>query len=131
MALFILDTGEHVLKQTVKTSMKCHLISRSALFAKIKTIFRELSGRVLDSRPRGRRFEVHRHHCIVSLSKNINPSLVLVQPRNTRPFMTDGLLMGHKESNQTNNLQGQKYIINTKWTIPYLLYQYVWNNPSE
>ena len=37
-----------------------------------------LSGRVLDSRPKGRRFEPHRCHCVVSLSKNINPSLVLV-----------------------------------------------------
>ena len=39
---------------------------------------------------------------ISSLSKNINPSLVLVQPRNTRPFITDRLMMGRKESNQTN-----------------------------
>ena len=31
-------------------------------------------------------------------SKNINPSLVLVQPRKTRPFITERLLMGHKES---------------------------------
>ena len=37
-----------------------------------------LSGRVLDSRPSGRGFEPHRPHCVVSLSKNINPSLVLV-----------------------------------------------------
>ena len=29
------------------------------------------------------------------------PSLVLVQPRKTRPFLTEGLLMGRKESNQT------------------------------
>ena len=28
-----------------------------------------LSGRVLDSRPRGRGFKPHRHHCVVSLSK--------------------------------------------------------------
>ena len=42
-----------------------------------------LSGRVLDSRPKGRGFEPHRHNCVVSLSKNINPSLVLVQPRKT------------------------------------------------
>ena len=28
-----------------------------------------LSGRVLDSRPRGRGFEPHQRHCIVSLSK--------------------------------------------------------------
>ena len=61
-----------------------------------------LSGRVLDSRPKGRGFEPHRRHCVVSLSKNINPSLVLVQPRKTRPFITERLLMGRKESNLTN-----------------------------
>ena len=58
--------------------------------------------RVLDSRPKGRGFEPHRRHCVVSLSKNINPSLVLVQPRKIRPFITERLLMGRKESNQTN-----------------------------
>ena len=57
---------------------------------------------VLDSRPRGRRFEPHQHHCIVSLGKNVNPSLVLAQPRMTRPFITERLLMGRKESNQTS-----------------------------
>ena len=62
----------------------------------------ERSGRALDSRPRGRGFEPHWRHCVVSLSKNINPSLVLVQPRKTRPFITERLLMGRKESNQTN-----------------------------
>ena len=46
-----------------------------------------LSGRVLDSRPKGRGFEPHWRHCVVSLSKNINPSLVLVQPRKTRLFI--------------------------------------------
>ena len=56
---------------------------------------------VLDSRPKGRGFEPHRRHYVVSLSKNINPSLVLVQPRKTRPFITERLLMGRKESNQT------------------------------
>ena len=59
-----------------------------------------LSGRVLDSRPRGCGFEPHRRHCLVSLSKNINPSLVLVQPRKTHPFITERLLMGRKESNK-------------------------------
>ena len=63
-----------------------------------------LFGRVLDSRPKGRGFEPHRRHCVVSLSKNINPSLVLVQPRKTRPFITERLLMGRKETNQTNKL---------------------------
>ena len=49
----------------------------------------EHSGSVVDSRPRGRGFEPHQRHCIVSLSKNINPSLVLVQARKTRPFITE------------------------------------------
>ena len=60
-----------------------------------------LSGRVLDWRQRGHGFEPHRRHFVVSLSKNINPSLVLVQPRKTHPFITERLLMGRKESNQT------------------------------
>ena len=37
-----------------------------------------------------------------SLGENINPSLVLVQPRKTCTFITERLLMGCKESNQTN-----------------------------
>ena len=61
-----------------------------------------LSGRVLDSRPKGRGFEPHRRHCVVYLSKNITPSLVLVQSRKTRLFIIERLLMGRKESNQTN-----------------------------
>ena len=36
------------------------------------------------------------------LARHINPNLVLVQPRKTRPFITERLLMGCKESNQTN-----------------------------
>ena len=67
-----------------------------------------LSGKVLDSRLKGRGFEPHRRHCVVSLSKNINPSLVLVQPRKTRPFITERLLMGRKESNQTKQTNKQK-----------------------
>ena len=56
---------------------------------------------MLDSRPKGRGLEPHWRHCVVPLSKNINPSLVLVQPRKTRPFITERLLMGRRESNQT------------------------------
>ena len=67
-----------------------------------------LSGRVLDSRPRGRGFEPHRRHCVVSLSKNINPSLVLVQPR--KICITERLLMGRQESNQTNKQNLQQFI---------------------
>ena len=60
-----------------------------------------LNGRVLDSRLRDRGFEPHWPHCVVSLRKNINPSLVLVQPRKTDPFVTERLLMGRNKSNQT------------------------------
>ena len=64
----------------------------------------ERSGSVVECLTRDRRdagFEPHRRHCVVSLSKKIYPSLVLVQPRKTRPFITERLLMGRKESNQT------------------------------
>ena len=54
--------------------------------------------------------EPHRRHCVVSLSKNINPSLVLVQPRKTRPFITERMLMGRKESNQTNKIMGSIHV---------------------
>ena len=50
-----------------------------------------LSARVLGLRLKGR--EGHEGH--------IYPSLVLVQPRKTCPCLTDRLLMGRKESNQT------------------------------
>ena len=64
-----------------------------------------LSGRVLDTKLRGRGFEPHRCYCVVSLSKNINPSLVLLQPRKTHPCITEKLLMGRKGSNkQTREL---------------------------
>ena len=66
-----------------------------------------LSGRMLDSRPRGRGFEPHRCYCVVSLSKNINPSLVLVKPRKARPFISERLLMGRKESIQTKTNKKQ------------------------
>ena len=71
-----------------------------------------LSGRVLDLRPKGRGFEAHRRHCVVSLSKNINPSLVLVQPTKAHPYITERLLMGRKESNQTKQKQALEIMEN-------------------
>ena len=65
-----------------------------------------LSGRVLDSRPRDRGSEPHWHHWDVTLSKKIYPSLVLVQPRKTCPIITERLLMGLNESNQTKHYSG-------------------------
>ena len=82
-----------------------------------------LSGRALDSRPRGRGFEPHRRHCVVSLSKNINPSLVMVQPRKIRLFITERLLMGRKESNQTNK-QNKSFLKGC------FLYYCLYNNKS-
>ena len=69
-----------------------------------------LSGRVLDSWPRGRRFEPHRRlHC-GPWAWHIYPSLVHVQPRKTRPCLTERLLMGRKESNQRKQT---KYLLNS------------------
>ena len=44
---------------------------------------------MLDLRPKGCAFKPHRRHCVVSLSKKINPCLVLVQHRKTRPDITE------------------------------------------
>ena len=52
----------------------------------------------------GRGFKPHRRYCFVSLRKNINPSLVLVQPRKTHPYINERLLMGCKESKHTNEI---------------------------
>ena len=41
-------------------------------------------------------------------ARHIYPSLVLVQPRKTRPCLTERFLMWHKESNQTNLASEQK-----------------------
>ena len=57
---------------------------------------------LLDSRPRGLGFKPLWRHWVVYLGKNINTNLVLVQPRKTRPFVTERLLMRRKKSNQTN-----------------------------
>ena len=60
-----------------------------------------LSGRVFKLRPRGRGFDPHLRHCVVVLEQDtFCPCLVLVQPRKTRPCLTERLLMESKESNQ-------------------------------
>ena len=62
----------------------------------------EPSGSVVECLTLDSGFEPHQPLCVVSFSKNINPCLVLVQPRKTRPYITERLLMGRKESNQAN-----------------------------
>ena len=74
-----------------------------------------LCGRVLDSRPRGCGFEPDRRHCVVSLSKNIDLRLVLVQPRKTGPFITERLLIGRKESNQIKDTKIDNNVIITSF----------------
>ena len=39
-------------------------------------------------------FQPHQRHCVVSLSKTLYPCLVLVQPRETGPDLTEKLLIG-------------------------------------
>ena len=51
-----------------------------------------LNGRLLDSRPKGRGFEPHRRHCVVVLEQDTFIG-------KTRPYITERLLMGRKESN--------------------------------
>ena len=70
-------------------------------------MFWESSGSVVESltRDRGAAGLSHTGVTELSLSKNINPSLVLVQPRKTPPFITERLLMGCKESNQTKQIK--------------------------
>ena len=69
------------------------------------TLHRERSGSVVECLTRNRGAggsSLTGGHCIVSLSKNIYPSLVLAQPRKTHPLITERLLMGRKETNQTS-----------------------------
>ena len=48
-------------------------------------------------------------------ARHIYPSLVLVQPRKTRPCLTERLLMGRKESNQINKSSAI-------WSVPHALF---------
>ena len=74
LTLYIQVTPKFVFWQTVKTQRKCCIV-RHFLCIDLHCLLRRkqerrvLSGRVLDSRPRSRRFEPHRRRCIVSLSK--------------------------------------------------------------
>ena len=61
-----------------------------------------LSGRVLDSRLKGRGFEPHRRHCVVVLEQDtfiLAYSTGSTQEDPSR--ITERLLSGRKESNQT------------------------------
>ena len=65
---------------------------------------------MFDSRPRGRGIEPHLRHCVVVLEQDtFYPSLVLVQPRKTRPCLTERLLMERKDSNKTKLADNQDW----------------------
>ena len=76
-----------------------------------------LSGRVLDSRPKGHRFQPHWCHCVVVFEQDIYLSLVLVQPMKARPYITERLLMGRKESNKKNVFPGSDNFGNVKLNL--------------
>ena len=66
---------------------------------------RERSGSVVECLTRNRGAASSSLTSVTALcpwARHIYPSLVLVQPRRTRPYITERLLMGRKESNQTN-----------------------------
>ena len=64
-----------------------------------------------------------RRHCVVVLEQDtfIPALLVLVQPRNTRPCLTERLLMGLTESNQTNKTNMEANTRNPDKTVPSLI----------
>ena len=67
----------------------------------------ERSGSVVDCLTRDQRAAGSSLSGVTALcisARHINPSLVLVQPRKIRSYITERLLMGCKESNQTNKL---------------------------
>ena len=74
--------------------------------SKVTLLLRERSGSMVDCLTRDRRVpgsSLTGVTALWSLSKtHLSSSLVLVQPRKTRPYITERLLMGLKESNQTN-----------------------------
>ena len=96
---------------------------------------RELSGSVVECLTKDRRAAGSSLTGFTGLcpwARHIYPSLVLVQPRKTCPYMTENLLMERKDSNQTNK---NKYIRNAltlthisllhHWTIYYTKKMYV------
>ena len=98
--------GESIRIKRVKVNCWHHSISAMCLDTSTICLGVQcLSCWALDSRLRGRRSSLT---CVTALcpwARHINPSLVLVQPRKTRPYISERLLMGRKESiKQTNNL---------------------------
>ena len=104
--LLTLNTQRHLFPWHYKTPFHAQITSVSMNIAvyilnKIQTTVQWLSGRVLDLRPRVQASPASL--CCGPWARHIYHSLVLVQPRKTRPCLTERLLMGCKESNQQTN----------------------------
>ena len=72
---------------------------------KLKPLLGECSGSVVECLTQDRRAAGSSLTGVTALC----PSLVLVQPRKTRPFITERLLIGRKNQNNQKNL----YLINS------------------
>ena len=107
-SLGTLDIKQTTIEKQVSMTRKCHRPTHGIARYEIWEGSGSVVECLIDSRPMGCRFQSHQGHCVVSFSKNIKPSLLLVQPRKTRPFITERLLMGRKESNETNKKQDMK-----------------------
>ena len=123
LTFFILDTGKQVLSQTVKTQMKwCwmwHFISiynvceeknnlQEQKYTNLQDGNREHSGSMVVCLTRDRGAAGSSLTGVTALcpwARHINRSLVLVQPRKTCHYITERLLLGRKESNQTKKKQ--------------------------
>ena len=97
------------LKTIIQTLHFYSLLSLTACteVARLQYADRERSGSVVEYLTRDRRAtgsSLTGVTALWSLSKTHYPSLVLVQPRKTPPYLTERLLMGRKETNQTKSM---------------------------
>ena len=82
----------------------CDILCDSVNIHLCKPLYREYSGSIVECLIRDRRAAGSSLTDITALcprARHVNPSLERVQPRKTCPIITERLLMGRKESNQT------------------------------
>ena len=154
--LVILNTCKQELWQTVKSQMNYRIMRH---FIGISTVCKDkkknsqqkckgaqwLSSRVLDLRPRDCRFEPHRCHCVVSLSKT-HLSLLSIGSTQEDPPPHNWKIVDWDVKNQIKQKRHRNLEISTfgplkykiilndvKWTIPYLFYQHAYGkiHPNE
>ena len=98
------STHYHLVEQCASRFVKIHFLMKGVLYHFLPLFFsRERSGLVVecltwDQKAAG--LSLTSVTALCPWARHINPSLELVQPRKTHPYITERLLMGHKESNQ-------------------------------